>query len=283
MALQGAYESAAILEDDERRLEPKHCTTDQVVTVRRVLQDTRETLGSHHDLTHYASVAGYSPYHFHRLFAEVTGTTPGRFLAALRMQEAKAQLAETDRSVTSVCFDVGYGSLGTFTSQFKRLVGVSPGKFRKLVDSAAGRTIGDTSAENSQQDGDGTPVELLSMSSSYVAVVGLFRSDIPQGTPASFMTLHGEYRGMLDLHYIGESNQLFVVAYPSDTSLACVALGQTTGVLVGHQSFRLSSANPPTPESPPDVVPIRVSMGQPSATQPPIVSCAAALQMLAHG
>ena len=281
MALAIAYGSPEIPQDDERHPEPKPCNTDHVDAITRVLQDTRATLGSPHDLTHYASVAGYSPYHFHRLFAEVTGTTPGRFLAALRMQEAKGQLAETDRSVTSICFDVGYGSLGTFTSQFKRLVGVSPGNFRKLVDRSAGRNIGGTSAENSQQGVGGTPLELLGINDSYVAVVGLFRSDIPQGAPASFLTMHGGCRGMLDMHDIGESNQLFVVAYPSDTSLARVALGQVTGVLVGHRSF-LSAASPPNPGLAAHAFPVRVPMRPPLATQPPIVSCAAALQMLAH-
>jgi len=79
-----------------------------------------------------AERAGVSPFHFLRSFRRWTGVTPALFLSALRLEEAKRLLLTTDRSVTDICFDVGYNSLGTFTSRFTQLVGLSPARLRRL-------------------------------------------------------------------------------------------------------------------------------------------------------
>lgn len=79
-----------------------------------------------------AAAAFMSRYHFTRVFAKITGATPARFLAAIRMQEAKRLLLRTDRSVTDICFDVGYNSLGTFTRIFADFVGFPPVRFRQI-------------------------------------------------------------------------------------------------------------------------------------------------------
>jgi AraC-like DNA-binding protein len=79
-----------------------------------------------------AADADMSPFHFLRTFRRFTGVTPALFLSALRLQEAKRLLLTTDRSVTDICFDVGYNSLGTFTTRFTQQVGVSPARLRRL-------------------------------------------------------------------------------------------------------------------------------------------------------
>src|SRR5437660_921314 len=61
-----------------------------------------------------AKLAAASPFHFSRLFASITGVSPTRFLCAARLNSAVRLLLSTDTSVTNVCFDVGYNSLGTF-------------------------------------------------------------------------------------------------------------------------------------------------------------------------
>jgi AraC-like DNA-binding protein len=84
-------------------------------------------------LTHLAKVACLSPYHFNRVFREVTGLPPRRFLTVLRMHTAKRLLLTTSLRVTDVCLDVGYRSLGTFTTHFRQLVGVGPVELRRLA------------------------------------------------------------------------------------------------------------------------------------------------------
>lgn len=78
-----------------------------------------------------AQYAHLSPYHFHRLFARAFGQTPHEFLTQLRINEAKRLLAQDHHSVTEICFDLGYSSLGTFSSRFHSLAGRSPTEYRR--------------------------------------------------------------------------------------------------------------------------------------------------------
>lgn len=78
-----------------------------------------------------AGAACMSPFHFSRVFRSLTGMPPGQFLWALRLDRAKALLAQTDLSVTEICFEVGYQSFGTFITRFHNLVGVAPTAFRE--------------------------------------------------------------------------------------------------------------------------------------------------------
>jgi AraC-like DNA-binding protein len=84
------------------------------------------------DLEHLALVAAISKFHLVRVFNELTGTTPHHFLACLRVQRAKELLLLPEASITDVCFEVGYSSLGTFSKTFSSLVGVSPQEFRAM-------------------------------------------------------------------------------------------------------------------------------------------------------
>lgn len=79
-----------------------------------------------------AETAGLSPFYFARTFRSVVGVPPGEFQSALRFERAKHLLLNSPASVTEICFEVGYDSLGTFSSRFKRLVGIGPAQFREL-------------------------------------------------------------------------------------------------------------------------------------------------------
>src|SRR5207237_3298227 len=68
-------------------------------------------------LEHAAREAWLSEFHFHRLFRATFGETPHDFLTRLRMDRARQMLA-SERSVTEVCFEVGYGSLGSIFNKF---------------------------------------------------------------------------------------------------------------------------------------------------------------------
>ncbi|MER7701993.1 helix-turn-helix transcriptional regulator [Kitasatospora sp. NPDC097605] len=84
-------------------------------------------------LEQLADIASYSKFHYCRMFNELTGTSPGRFLTAIRIFMAKRHLLETPDSVTDITYRVGYNSLGTFTSRFTRSVGVAPTCYRALA------------------------------------------------------------------------------------------------------------------------------------------------------
>lgn len=81
-----------------------------------------------------AEEARITPWHFIRMFRQTVGIPPGKYLAALRIESAKILLLKTSEKVTDICFDLGFSSLGSFTSRFTSLVGVSPIAFRRLVD-----------------------------------------------------------------------------------------------------------------------------------------------------
>nr|AHF72753.1 AraC transcriptional regulator [Salinispora pacifica] len=88
-------------------------------------------------LTEIAESAGLSRFYFARLFRNITGITPGRFLAAIRIYQAKRLLLETSLRITDVSVLVGYSSLGSFSNCFTSSVGVSPGRFRRLSSTGA--------------------------------------------------------------------------------------------------------------------------------------------------
>jgi AraC family transcriptional regulator len=104
-----------------------------VSSVERAISHMKLNLEGPLDLHHIARVAGISKFHFVRVFAEVTGTTPHHFLACLRVQRAKELLLTPGVSVTEVCLKVGYRSPGTFSTTFTNLVGLSPHEFRAVA------------------------------------------------------------------------------------------------------------------------------------------------------
>lgn len=78
------------------------------------------------DLKEISSEACFSRYHFIRLFKRVFKRTPHQYLMEKRIERAKELLAESRLSVTDVCFEVGFQSLGSFSTLFHKRVGASP-------------------------------------------------------------------------------------------------------------------------------------------------------------
>ena len=77
-----------------------------------------------------AAVAHMSEAHFIRCFRAAFGETPHRYLQRRRVERSMFLLRETDRSVTDICFDVGFMSLGTFSRTFREIVGETPSDYR---------------------------------------------------------------------------------------------------------------------------------------------------------
>jgi AraC-like DNA-binding protein len=83
------------------------------------------------DIAAMARRAHASPAHFSRSFKRAFGETPHQYLLTRRIERAKDLLRETDLSVTEVSLEVGFASLGSFSSTFKRIVGTTPREFRR--------------------------------------------------------------------------------------------------------------------------------------------------------
>ncbi|PWJ04808.1 AraC family transcriptional regulator [Streptomyces sp. NWU49] len=168
-------------------------TTAIEAAVLRVIDEMHANLGQELTIDDMARTAMFSKFHFTRVFRDVTGTSPGRFLSALRLQEAKRLLLETGFSVADISSQVGYSSVGTFSSRFKACVGVSPSMFRELKGFT--RTIGPDEQPNAAAEqslgtlrgrvylpGDRAPGHCF---------VGLFPTPVPQGQPVRCTVLDG--------------------------------------------------------------------------------------------
>src|SRR5438477_3048894 len=82
------------------------------------------------DIPSLARIAVVSEAHFIRTFRDTFGETPHRYLQRRRVERSMFLLRETDRSVTDICLDVGFTSLGTFSRTFREIVGESPSGYR---------------------------------------------------------------------------------------------------------------------------------------------------------
>ncbi|MFC7545983.1 helix-turn-helix domain-containing protein [Plantactinospora sp. GCM10030261] len=99
--------------------------------VQRAIVTMRDHLGEPITVDDMARAAMFSKFHFTRIFQQATGVSPGRFLSALRLQRAKHLLVSTSMNVADISLQVGYNSVGTFSSRFSRSVGMSPTTFRR--------------------------------------------------------------------------------------------------------------------------------------------------------
>jgi AraC-like DNA-binding protein len=82
------------------------------------------------DIRELAGVASVSEAHFIRTFRATFGETPHRYLQRRRVERAMFLLRETDRSITDICLDVGFTSLGSFSRTFRDIVGINPTDYR---------------------------------------------------------------------------------------------------------------------------------------------------------
>ena len=100
----------------------------------RHLQRVREHIDRHYGrpltVATLAAECQLSPFHFIRAFRAAVGVTPHQYLRNRRIDRAKELLVTTALPVTEICDDVGFKSLGSFTSLFRRLTGEPPAAYR---------------------------------------------------------------------------------------------------------------------------------------------------------
>ena len=89
------------------------------------------------DIPGLAAIACISESHFIRAFRATFGETPHRYLQRRRVERSMYLLRETERSVTDICLEVGFSSLGTFSRTFREIVGHSPSEYREAKAAAA--------------------------------------------------------------------------------------------------------------------------------------------------
>ncbi|MGE5827238.1 MAG: helix-turn-helix domain-containing protein [Micromonosporaceae bacterium] len=171
----------------------------------RAIAAMREDLGAPLTVDDLARAAMFSKFHFTRIFQRVTGVSPGRFLSALRLQQAKVLLVTTSLNVADISVRVGYNSVGTFSSRFTRSVGLSPTAYRRL------RGVADQVAVEGP---DGRPAPADAVVAGVVAntterdpgrvFLGLFPGRIPEGRPVAWTVQSGPGPFVLDKVPAGE-------------------------------------------------------------------------------
>ena len=101
-----------------------------------LMRRTRDFAAENHfeplSLNRLADEAAFSPFHFQRLFVRAFGESPHEFLTRVRVEEAQKLLRSSDMSVSEICFEVGFQSLGSFSTLFSRHVGCAPSEFRRV-------------------------------------------------------------------------------------------------------------------------------------------------------
>jgi AraC-like DNA-binding protein len=140
-------------------------------------------------LDRLAKYAGYSPYHFTRMFKKQTGLSPLYYVSSLRLQKAKDLLLNTHLSIRDIALEIGQQSLGTFTTRFTERVGVTPSHFRNSAQHAdslirALRQLDDWPSSSAAQQHsriDGTVQAEVPFEG--VILIGLFAKPIPEGLP----------------------------------------------------------------------------------------------------
>lgn len=105
------------------------------MTLARHLLRARDLVDSRYheplDLAALARAAHVSPRHFSRSFRRTFGETPHQYLLTRRIERARHLLRTTDQSVGEVCLAVGFTSVGSFTTTFRRHVGMTPTAYRR--------------------------------------------------------------------------------------------------------------------------------------------------------
>ena len=116
----------------------------EVSTVERVanLRSARDLMDRRYaeplDLDQMAAEAGFSKFHFARSFKHAYSETPANYLTRRRVERAKYLLRSANLTVTEVCMLVGFASLGSFSTRFSDLVGMSPGSFQRASAARGG-------------------------------------------------------------------------------------------------------------------------------------------------
>jgi len=100
---------------------------------RRLCRARAQLSASDAPVREIARRAGISPFHFIRRFEQVFGVTPHQLRIRARLERAQHLLARGEHSVTEVCFELGFESLGSFSALFHRRIGEPPSRYQRRM------------------------------------------------------------------------------------------------------------------------------------------------------
>ena len=215
----------------------------RLAAVEEVVHAMRSRLAAQFLLREMASLVYLSPCYFNRVFHEETGMPPRRFHMVLRMAAAKRMLLRSDMAVTDVCIELGYQSIGTFTTHFRKLVGVTPSGLRRLARTPAPTlahlVAGLAVNQGAEPFGYAAPGHICGVVSGArpngdaVVIVGLFADACPQGLPAACAVLDRAERGFsLELPQRGASYVAAAALPRRDDPVECL-LPDESSVRIG--------------------------------------------------
>ena len=102
--------------------------------INKVIDHVNENLDQAFTLEELASVAHFSPFHFHRVFVAVTGESLNFFTNRVRLEKAARFLKFSNNKISNIALDCGFSSASTLSRSFKKHFGISPSKYRLTGD-----------------------------------------------------------------------------------------------------------------------------------------------------
>src|ERR687888_954879 len=109
-----------------------------LIALRRARDLTDRDFAQPLTLDSMAQAAHLSKFHFARAFTKAYGETPRTYLTRRRIERAKDLLRSANLTITEICFLVGFESVGSFSSRFRDLVGMSPSEYRRQSSAGSG-------------------------------------------------------------------------------------------------------------------------------------------------
>jgi AraC-like DNA-binding protein len=101
---------------------------ERIMRAKRAIDDAPQEILSLEDM---ANAACYAPTHFHKLFKRELGLTPHQYLTRRRLELARELLLTTDMEITDICLSIGFQSLGSFSTLFRKHTGHAPSRYRR--------------------------------------------------------------------------------------------------------------------------------------------------------
>lgn len=206
--------------------------------VERVITTIRERLDEPFSLQDMSRIAYASPFHFNRIFHQLTGLPPTRFFCALRLEAAKRLLLTTPLNVIDVCFEVGYNSLGTFTRRFTQLVGLAPCQLRHLAERVEPTSFESLCAQYAERlQGISHKPNVTGRVDAPrgehgLIFVGLFLTQTPESHPISGTLLTAP--GKFSIGHVQDGTYyLFATRLPGDKNALSYLLPERESMLVG--------------------------------------------------
>jgi len=230
--------------------------------VERATAVIREKYSDPLTLSDLANAALMSRFHFSRIFRQATGISPGRFLTAVRIHEAKRLLLTTETSIADISCLVGYTSLGTFTTRFTECVGVSPGRFRRLADLGLLGPVGAADRSGDRPSGALTGRVTAGEHQTDGVFLGVFERRIPQGRPDACLSLPSTGDWLMDNVPAG------------DWYVMAVGLSRDIGSVDAPSDFErpmLVAACGPVIVRPDGIAAVNLRLHPPRAVDPPVL------------